>query len=95
MATFFDAKSVDISALAADDLTDVTLAKMALLMLLSDWSVRKVGLLEAHQVILAARSRECCDFRSISTHPPTFSIHSANLLLKIAETSAEVSALKK
>ena len=26
--------------------------------------------LEAHQVILAARSRECCDSCSISTHPP-------------------------
>ena len=41
MAFFSDAESADISALAVDDFTDVTLAKMTLLMLL--WSVRIVS----------------------------------------------------
>ena len=38
---FSDAESADISALDADDFTDVTLAKVTLLMLL--WSVRIVS----------------------------------------------------
>ena len=44
---------------------------------------------EAHKVILAAK------VTLLVSAPPTFSILSANLLLKVAETSAEVSALKK
>ena len=61
-----------------------------LLMLL--WSVRMARRFEAHKVILAARSPEFCDLFSISTCLPTISIVSANLLLKVAETSAVVSA---
>ena len=49
---------------------------------------------KAHKVNLATRSQEFCNSFSIRTPLLTISILSANFMLKVAETSAKLTALK-